>query len=185
MKIILTESQINLLMEDEDVFFNLVKKIKSEGIDSLKPSELTLYRKYNKFLKKGGDLKDFVDVDEYDDNYGTVVTSDIPELHNLKFIYEEVDDLDDDYIENDPQLSGMVSFGGQVGWTEDDMYTISFAITPKGLLVDYVISNMDDFKESSNEFFNKLVEMNPGKDVRSMKSLFGYFLSDEVVPLFT
>ena len=64
MKIILTESQINLLMEDEDVFFNLVKKIKSEGIDSLRPSELTLYRKYNKFLKKGGDLKDFVDVDK-------------------------------------------------------------------------------------------------------------------------
>jgi len=183
MKIILTESQVSLLMEDQDVFFNLVSKIKSGGIESLRPSELTLYRKYDKYLKKGGKLEDFVDVDEYDEKYGMVITSDIPELHNLKFIYDEVVDMDDDEIEDDPQLRGMVSFGGQVGWNEDEMYVISFAITPKGLLVDYVISNQEDFKESSEEFFNKLVEMNPDKTNRSIRSLFSYFLTDEVLPL--
>lgn len=183
MKIILTESQIKLLVESQDVFFNLVKKIKSGGIESLRPSELTLYRKYEKHLKKGGELDDFVDVDEYDEKYGMVITSDIPELHGLKFIYEEVTDLDDDEIESDPQLDGMVSYGGQVGWDEDQMYTISIAITPSGLLVDYVISNMEDFKISDNEFFNKLLEMNPGKSIRTVKSLFSYFLTDEVVPL--
>jgi len=183
MKIILTESQINVLAENQDVFFNLVKKIKSGGVESLKPSELTLYRKYEKHIKKGGELDDFVDVDEYDDKYGMVITSDIPDLQGLKFIYEEVMDLDDEDIESDPKLDGMVSVGGQVGWEDNNMYTISFAVTPSGFLVDYVISNLDDFKESSDEFFKELMSLNPEKDFKSLKSLFGYFLSDEVFPL--
>jgi|LakMenEpi03Aug12_release.lakeMendotaPanAssembly.Ray.scaffolds.fasta_scaffold165128_1 hypothetical protein len=183
MKIILTESQIGLLMENEDVFFDLVKKIKSGGLESLRPSELTLYRKYQKHLKKGGELEDFKDVDEYDDKYGMVITSEIPELHDLTFIYDETMDLDDEGIENDPKLDGMVSIGGQIGWGDDEMYTISLAITPKGLLVDYVISNLDDFKESSNKFFDELSNMNPGKDIKSLRSLFSYFLTDEVFPM--
>ena len=183
MKIILTESQIGLLIENEDIFFDLVKKIKSSGVESLRPSELTLYRKYQKHLKKGGELDDFKDVDEYDDRYGMVITSEIPELHDLKFIYDETMDLDDEEIESDPKLDGMVSIGGQIGWEEDKMYTISFAITPKGLLVDYVISNLDDFKESSNKFFDELSNMNPDKDPKSLKSLFSYFLTDEVFPM--
>lgn len=183
MKIVLTESQIHLLSENQDVFFDLVMKIKSGGVESLKPSELTLYRKYQKYLKGGGELDDFKDVDEYDENYGVVITSDIPELHDLKFIYDEIMDLDDEDIESDPELDGMVSVGGQIGWEEDEMYTISFAITPKGLLVDYVISNLDDFKESSNKFFDELSKMNPDKDPKSLKSLFSYFLTDEVFPM--
>jgi hypothetical protein len=183
MKIVLTESQINILMENQDVFFNLVRKIKSGGMESLKPSELTLYNKYTKHLKKGGELDDFEDVDEYDEKYGMVITSEIPDLQDLKFIYDETMDLDDEEIESDPKLNGTVSIGGQVGWEEDDMYVISFAVTPSGVLVDYVISNLDDFKESSDKLFGKLVEMNPEKDLKTLKSLFGYFLTDEVFPL--
>lgn len=190
MKIIITESQLSLLIENQDVFFDLIRKIKSGGLESLKPSEVTLYNKYLKHIDKGGELDDFKDEDFYDEKYGTEITSEIPELHGLSFIYDESELIDDgfdeetgEYPEGYEQMKGSLSVFGRLGWKNGNMYTISFAILPNGDLIDYVITGLNDFERSTNKFLEELVNMNPGKSLSTMNSLFGYFLSDEVFPI--
>ena len=106
-KIIITENQLRLLLENQEYVNSLLDKIGTKGIESLTPSE----KKYLDGLSSHeGHMDDYDDPnyeDDYDERRGEKITSSLPNLPQLQFVF--------DYEEregNEILLYGSVYFQG-------------------------------------------------------------------------
>ena len=79
MKIIITESQYNFLIENQEVVDRILDKISEKGIKSLSIDEK---RYLDEFSKHKGDPDEFIDpAERYDERQGEKFTSNFRNIH--------------------------------------------------------------------------------------------------------
>lgn len=109
MKVIITESQYNRLVESKKVVDNILNKITQDGYDSLSIDEKKYLKYYSEHINNGGDPEEFVDPSEkYDDREGKVIKGEISG-QPIQFTYSEE-------IEND----GETEYYGEVKFNDDE-----------------------------------------------------------------
>jgi hypothetical protein len=109
MKIIITESQYNFLIENQEVVDRILDKIKEKGIKSLSIDEK---RYLDEFSKHKGDPDEFIDpAERYDERRGEKFTSNFRNIPNITFTF------DDEEIEDDQSiLHGTIEYGDKSYW---------------------------------------------------------------------
>lgn len=136
-KIIITESQLKVLLENEEYLNSILDKINKQGIDSLTPSE----KKYlNGLSQHKGSIDDYKDpnyVDEYDERKGQKITSTVPKLSKMYFVF--------DYEEregNEILLYGTIYYN-------DNEYDGVIVTNETGTLIDFDFQAVEfDYNES-------------------------------------
>jgi len=87
-KIIITESQLTLLLENQEYINSLLDKISDKGIETLTPSE----KKYLDGLSSHeGHMDDYSDPnyeDDYDERRGQKIVSSVPNLSKMYFVFD-------------------------------------------------------------------------------------------------
>jgi len=170
MKYYITESQLRFLVENEEID-RILDKINSDGIDSLSVSE----KKYlDSYSKHQGHESEFIDpemrMDIEHEKRGSEITSEIPELEGVSFVYDDKLDLDD----NEFEVAGDLIFDGE-------KYYVMFLTNKEGELLDYSVSQ-DYLGDGTEEFKNRLKEKFPQTNEDRIYSMFEYFLEQEVIP---
>jgi hypothetical protein len=170
MKYYITESQLRFLVENEEID-RILDKISSDGIDSLSVSE----KKYlDSYSKHQGHDYEFIDpdmrMDVEHEKRGNEITSEIPELEGVSFVYDDKLDLD----ENEFEVAGDLIFDGE-------KYYVMFLTNKEGELLDYSVSQ-DYLGDGTEEFKNRLKEKFPQTNEDRIYSMFEYFLEQEVIP---
>jgi hypothetical protein len=161
MKYYITESQLRFLVENEEID-RILDKINSDGIESLSVSE----KKYlDSYSKHQGHDSEFIDPD-----MGSEITSEIPELEGVSFVYDDKLDLDG----NEFEVAGDLIFDGE-------KYYVMFLTNKEGELLDYSVSQ-DYLGDGTEEFKNRLKEKFPQTNEDRIFSMFEYFLEQEVIP---
>jgi hypothetical protein len=163
MKIIITESQYNFLVESQEVVDRILDKISERGYESLSIDE----KKYlDHFSKHEGNPDEFVDpAERYDERRGERFTSNFRNMPNIEFIF------DDEEVEGDQTiLHGTIEFG-------DKSYWGVLMVNKLGHLVDldFVDSeyNMSPSDDEVDRFQNHIEGME--HEVKT-------FFEDEVIP---
>jgi hypothetical protein len=161
-KFIISKTQLNYIVENQERVDNILDKIKKSGLDSLRPSE----KKYlDAFSKYEGHPEDFKDpnYEEYDDRKGEKFVSDFRNLPQIEFVFD-YEEKENDEI----HLYGKIFFVGQE-------YVGVIVTNNKGNLIDY------DFHSSDIDYNNP----NPNRLVDDMEGFtheLEVFLEDEVIP---
>ncbi len=87
-KIIITENQLRLLLENQEYINSLLDKINDKGIETLTPSE----KKYLDGLSSHeGHMDDYSDPnyeDDYDERRGQKIVSSVPNLSKMYFVFD-------------------------------------------------------------------------------------------------
>jgi hypothetical protein len=106
-KIIITENQLRLLLENQEYIDSLLDKISTKGVESLTPSE----KKYLDGLSSHeGHMDDYDDPnyeDDYDERRGEKITSSLPNLPQVQFVFDYEEREGDEIL-----LYGSVYFQG-------------------------------------------------------------------------
>ena len=106
-KIIITENQLRLLLENQEYIDSLLDKITTKGVESLTPSE----KKYLDCLSSHeGHMDDYDDPnyeDDYDERRGEKITSSLPNLPQVQFVFDYEEREGDEIL-----LYGSVHFQG-------------------------------------------------------------------------
>jgi len=132
MKYLITESQYQLLLENQEYVDSLLDKITDKGYDSLSIDEKRYLKYYSEHTNKGGDPDEFVDPSEvYDEREGEVFKGMLAD-QPIEFTFSEevIEDDDIDYY-------GEIKFG-----TKE--YFGTFTTDRNGYLKGVDFSNVDD-----------------------------------------
>ena len=108
MKYLITESQYQLLLENQEYVDSLLDKITDKGYDSLSIDEKRYLKYYSEHTNKGGNPDEFVDPSEvYDEREGEVFKGMLAD-QPIEFTFSEevIEDDDIDYY-------GEIKFGGK------------------------------------------------------------------------
>jgi hypothetical protein len=170
MKYFITENQLRVIMENEEID-RILDKISSDGIESLSVYE----KKYlDTYSQHKGHESDFVDPetsrDIEDEKRGVEITSEIPELDGMTFRYEDKLDLD----ENEFEVAGDLLF-------DDEKYYVMFLTNKSGDLLDYSVSK-EYLENDTEEFRSEMRDKFPNMKEDRLFSMFEYFLEQEVIP---
>ena len=162
-KIIITENQLRLLLENQEYVNSLLDKIGAKGIESLTPSE----KKYLDGLSSHeGHMDDYDDPnyeDDYDERRGEKITSSLPNLPQLQFVF--------DYEEregNEILLYGSVYFQG-------NEYVGVIVTNENGNLIDF------DFQVAEIDFDDTEVT-NLLDDAQGLEHELSVFFENDVIP---
>jgi hypothetical protein len=162
-KIIITENQLRLLLENQEYVNSLLDKIGTKGIESLTPSE----KKYLDGLSSHeGHIDDYDDPnyeDDYDERRGEKITSSLPNLPQLQFVF--------DYEEregNEILLYGSVYFQG-------NEYVGVIVTNENGNLIDF------DFQVAEIDFDDTEVT-NLLDDAQGLEHELSVFFENDVIP---
>ena len=162
-KIIITENQLRLLLENQEYVNSLLDKIGTKGIESLTPSE----KKYLDGLSSHeGHMDDYDDPnyeDDYDERRGEKITSSLPNLPQLQFVF--------DYEEregNEILLYGSVYFQG-------NEYVGVIVTNENGNLIDF------DFQVAEIDFDDTEVT-NLLDDAQGLEHKLSVFFENDVIP---
>ena len=165
-KIIVTESQMKLILENEEYINQLIDKIGEFGRDSLTPSE----KRYLEGISSHeGSLKYYQgptdEYDMYDEQRGERITSTLPNLENMEFKYDYQEKDGDEIL-----IYGSIFFNGE------EFYGVIVS-SPNGNLVEY------DFQIGEIEYdgsdYKNLFDVTEG-----LEHEVETFLEDEVIPHF-
>lgn len=132
MKYLITESQYQLLLENQEYVDSLLDKITDKGYDSLSIDEKRYLKYYSEHTNKGGNPDEFVDPSEvYDEREGEVFKGMIAD-QPIEFTFSEevIEDDDIDYY-------GEIKFGGKE-------YFGTFTTDRNGYLKGIDFPNVDD-----------------------------------------
>lgn len=132
MKYLITESQYQLLLENQEYVDSLLDKITDKGYDSLSIDEKRYLKYYSEHTNKGGNPDEFVDPSEvYDEREGEVFKGMLAD-QPIEFTFSEevIEDDDIDYY-------GEIKFG-----TKE--YFGTFTTDRNGYLKGVDFSNVDD-----------------------------------------
>jgi hypothetical protein len=132
MKYLITESQYQLLLENQEYVDSLLDKITDKGYDSLSIDEKRYLKYYSEHTSRGGDPEEFVDPSEvYDEREGEVFKGMLAD-QPIEFTFSEevIEDDDIDYY-------GEIKFG-----TKE--YFGTFTTDRNGYLKGVDFSNVDD-----------------------------------------
>lgn len=132
MKYLITESQYQLLLENQEYVDSLLDKITDKGYDSLSIDEKRYLKYYSEHTNKGGNPEEFVDPSEvYDEREGEVFKGMLAD-QPIEFTFSEevIEDDDIDYY-------GEIKFG-----TKE--YFGTFTTDRNGYLKGVDFSNVDD-----------------------------------------
>ena len=106
-KIIITENQLRLLLENQEYVDSLLDKIGTKGVESLTPSE----KKYlDGISSHKGHMDDYDDPnykDDYDERRGEKITASFPNLPQIQFVFDYEEREEDEIL-----LYGSVYFQG-------------------------------------------------------------------------
>lgn len=162
-KIIITENQLNLLLENQEYINSLLDKIGSEGIESLTPSEK---RYLDGLSKHQGHMDDYVNPnfeDDYDDRRGEKISSSVQRLPKVQFVFDYEEREGDEIL-----LYGSVYFQG-------NEYIGVIVTNESGNLLDF------DFHIAELDFDDTEVT-NLLDDAKGLKNEFSVFFENDVIP---
>jgi hypothetical protein len=162
-KIIITENQLRLLLENQEYVNSLLDKIGTKGIESLTPSE----KKYLDGLSSHeGHIDDYDDPnyeDDYDERRGEKITSSLPNLPQLQFVFDY-----EEREENEILLYGSVYFQG-------NEYVGVIVTNENGNLIDF------DFQVAEIDFDDTEVT-NLLDDAQGLEHELSVFFENDVIP---
>ena len=132
MKYLITESQYEILLENQKYVDSLLDKISEKGYESLSIDEKRYLKYYSEHTSKGGNSEEFVDPSEvYDEREGEVFEGMLADQPiQFTFSEESSDGEDVDYF-------GEIKFGGKE-------YLGVFTTDSKGYLKGVDFYNVDD-----------------------------------------
>ena len=163
MKIIITESQYNFLIENQEVVDRILDKISEKGIKSLSIDEK---RYLDEFSKHKGNPDEFIDpAERYDERRGEKFTSNFRNIPNITFTF------DDEEIEDDQSiLHGTIDYG-------DKSYWGVLIVNKLGHLIDL------DFVDSDYDMLPSNDEVDRFQDhIEGMEHEVKMFFEDDVIP---
>lgn len=163
MKIIITESQYNFLLENQEVVDRILDKISEKGIKSLSVDEK---RYLDEFSKHKGNPDEFIDpAERYDERRGEKFTSNFRNIPNITFTF------DDEEIEDDQSiLHGTIDYG-------DKSYWGVLIVNKLGHLIDL------DFVDSDYDMLPSNDEVDRFQDhIEGMEHEVKMFFEDDVIP---
>jgi hypothetical protein len=170
-KIIVTESQMKFIIENEDYINQLIDKIGQSGRDSLTVSE----KKYLEGLSSHeGPLKYYQGpADEYsmyDYQRGERIKSNLPNIPEMEFKYD-YQEVDKESGKNEILIFGSIFFGGEE-------YYGYIAATPDGNLVEYEFQIGEIGYDLLDDYENLMDEL------QGLEHEFEAFLEESVIPRF-
>jgi len=182
MKIIITESQYRILMENIGIIDDILDKMNEIGYENLDNNEKMVLNKYSEWLKSGqkGDFMGEITPknDDSEGNTGEEFTTYLPNGSEFSFRYDYSDVLDDENIHY-----------GSVRWHGEEWIGL-IATDKKDELteIDFVL-DQDTFQtyDSEDEFAGydeskeKRLQDELGNDIHQVK----YFFQEEVIPNLT
>jgi hypothetical protein len=125
MKYLITESQYEILLENQNYVDSLLDKISERGYNSLSIDEKKYLKYYSEHTKQGGRPDEFVDPSErYDEREGEVIEDEISGLPIQFTFSEEIDNGDE------------VEYYGEIKFNGDEYFGIIIS-DERGHLVDY------------------------------------------------
>jgi len=140
MKIILTENQYIKLIESQEVVDKLLDKISEKGFNSLSIDEKKYLDEFSKHTKSGGHPEEFIEPSErFHKNEGMIFTSSFEHIPEIKFIFDNIDEEDDEIL-----IYGKIEYNGSeyIGLLVSDKY---------GNLVDIDFYDEDKVSETMND----------------------------------
>jgi hypothetical protein len=179
MKIIITESQYRILMENIGIIDDILDKMNEIGYENLDNNEKMVLNKYSEWLKSGqkGDFMGEITPknDDFEGKIGEEFTTYLPDGSEFSFRYDYSDILDDENIHY-----------GSVRWHGEEW--VGLIATDKNdelTEIDFVLDNdMFQTYDSNDEFAGydeskeKRVQDELGNDIHQVK----YFFQEEVIP---
>jgi hypothetical protein len=132
MKYLITESQYEILLENQKYVDSILEKISESGYDSLSIDEKRYLKYYSEHTSKGGDPEEFIDPSEvYDEREGEVFKGMLAD-QPIQFTFSEevIEDDDIDYY-------GEIKFGAKE-------YFGTFTTDRNGYLKVVDFYNVDD-----------------------------------------
>lgn len=179
MKIVITESQYRILMENIEIIDNILDKMNEIGYENLNIDEKNTLNKYSEWLKMGkkGDFMDKITPKEQDfeDKIGEEYTTYLSDGSEISYRYDYSDILDDENIHY-----------GSVKWHGEEWIGL-IATDKKGELteVDFVLDR-DTFQsyDSNDEFagYDESKETRLQKELGSDIYQVRYFFQEDVIP---
>jgi hypothetical protein len=163
MKIIITESQHNFIIESQEVIDRILDKIGENGYESLSVDEK---RYLNAFSKHEGHPDDFIDpAERHDERRGEKFTSNFRNMPNITFTF------DDEEVEgNQHILHGTIESG-------DKSYWGVLIVNKIGHLIDL------DFVDSDYDMLPSDDEVDRFQDhIEGMEHEVKMFFEDDVIP---
>ena len=162
-KIIITENQLRLLLENQEYIDSLLDKITTKGVESLTPSE----KKYLDGLSSHeGHMDDYDDPnyeDDYDERRGEKITSSLPNLPQVQFVFDYEEREGDEIL-----LYGSVHFQG-------NEYIGVIITNNNGNLIDFDFQ-IAELRYDESEVTNLL------DDAEGLEHELSVFFEDDVIP---
>jgi hypothetical protein len=170
MKIVITESQYQFLVENSDDIDQILDKINNSGYENLSNDEKNTLKMYSEWLNSGkkGDFstKNDDNFDEYDENTGEEFTTTLKDGSDFSFRY--------DYKE---ELPGENQYYGSVKWKgEEWVGLIVTDDTNKITEIDFFLLDVDDLHSVESN------ELRLQEELGRLLPQVMYFLDDEVIP---
>lgn len=167
--IILSQKQLNLIIESQAEVDRILDKIYNMGMDSLSIDE----KKYlDLFSKHEGHADDFVSPsDKMDQDYekrGHKIKSEISQLEGIEFVYE-------DSLENEDsrQIAGDLLF-------DDRTFFLMFEVSDEGELLGYSAS--EDYMGTDEDLVEYILEKFPNMTYDQADGLLTYYIENEIIP---
>ena len=159
MKYIITESQYDIILENQKYVDSLLDKISERGYDSLSIDEKRYLQSYSEHTKMGKDPDEFIDPSEvYDEREGMVIEGEISGLPiQFTFSEEKKTDIETEYF-------GEIKFDG-------DEYLGVIVTDPRGYLTEY-----DFYSVTSNG------DVRLQNIIEGLEHELTIFFDDEVIP---
>ena len=179
MKIVITESQYRILMENIEIIDNILDKMGKIGYENLKNNEKNLLNRYSEWLNSGkkGDFMDEITPknDDFGAKVGEEYTTNLRDGSEFSFMFDYSDILEDENLyHGSVKWHGEEWFGVIVTDKRGDLKEIDFVLDQD--LESYDID--DEFAGYDEENEKRLQDEMDKKDLAQVK----YFFMEEVIP---
>lgn len=167
--IILSQKQFHLIIESQAEVDRILDKIYNHGMDSLTIDEKNYL---DSFSKHEGHADDFVSpTEKMDQDYqkrGHKITSEIPQLDGMEFIYE-------DSLENEDsrQIAGDLVF-------DERTFFLMFEVSDTNELLGYSAS--EDYMGTDDDLIEYILEKFPNMTYEQADGLLSYYIENEIIP---